>query len=165
MSCSFVFVLRVCERLTTHSLISFYFFELLSLLEKLFVLFFVIEVRLLLMYVSSFQRPTLAVTGYNINEGKDSFVNLQMSVIWFILVFPKNFPGDICSGVIWGRFKSSFSLFESSLKAPQFTVATITHFRVFSHWLFYRAWWASILRVAVINNYLTQLRYLLPRSI
>ena len=59
----------------------FIFFELLSLLEKLFVLFFVIEVRLLLMYVSSFQRPTLAVTGYNINEGKDSFVNLQMSVI------------------------------------------------------------------------------------
>ena len=40
VSCSFLFVLRVCERLTTHSLISFYCFEFLSLLEKLFVLFF-----------------------------------------------------------------------------------------------------------------------------
>ena len=40
VSCSFVFVLRVCERLITHSLISFYCFEFLSLLEKLVVLFF-----------------------------------------------------------------------------------------------------------------------------
>ena len=32
-----------------------------------------IEVRLLLTSVSSFQIPTLAVTGYNIDEGKDSF--------------------------------------------------------------------------------------------
>ena len=58
VSCSFVFVLRVCERLTTHSLISFYCFEFLSLLEKLIVFFLVIEARLLLSSVSSFQRPT-----------------------------------------------------------------------------------------------------------
>ena len=44
----------------------------------------------------------------------------------------KIFPGDICSRVIKGRFKSSFRLCESRLKARQFTVATIAHFRVFS---------------------------------
>ena len=81
VSCSFVFVFRVCERLTTHSLFSFYCFEFLSLLEKLFVCFLVTGVRLLLTSVSSFQGPILTVTGYNIDEGKDSFVNPQMSVI------------------------------------------------------------------------------------
>ena len=40
VSYSFVFVLRVCERLQTQSLISFYCFAFLSLLEKLFGLFF-----------------------------------------------------------------------------------------------------------------------------
>ena len=44
-----------------------------------------IEVRLLLTSVSSFQRPILAVTGYNIDEGKDSFVNLpdECDLIYF----------------------------------------------------------------------------------
>ena len=41
MTCSFVFVLRVCERLTTHSLISFYCFEFLHFIPL--TLFFYLD--------------------------------------------------------------------------------------------------------------------------
>ena len=65
MSCSFVFVPRVCERPTTHSLISFYCFQFLRLLENCLFCFLAIRVRLLLTSVSSFQGPILAVACYN----------------------------------------------------------------------------------------------------
>lgn len=64
-----------------------------------FVFFLVIRVRLLLNIVCFFSSRTNPCRDW-LDEGKDSFANLEMSVICFMSVFRKNFSWNICSGVI-----------------------------------------------------------------